>query len=213
MEERASSLESQCSVPWLVFPYGKGKQNHALYNIFEPENNRKFIPELGRKTFWQKPSHQGWLIILCDVKDEDNSIPANWDYGDCFLWNPLTLERIQLPSLLKWITYEPDGEYMIDCVLSSPPSNDNDHPLVLVLYQPMSDLDNYTFLFCHPGEKHWRTQLFSEKINGEMCDVEYLHCFKDKLYASGINGDCIEIEEQHQVGDSHNVSLSMRVFR
>ncbi|KAI3944219.1 hypothetical protein MKW98_016449 [Papaver atlanticum] len=221
MEERAS-IESPNGAPWLVFPYGEGKKHHALYNICEPDNTncRNFIPELSGKTFWQKTSHQGWLIVLCDVKD-DNSMP-NCKYGDCFLWNPLTLETIQLPSLLKWITSEPDGEYMLDCVLSSPPrttanSNGSD-PLVLVIYLPMSAFESpddytYTFLFCHPGEKQWRTQLLSERIDEHICEIEYLHCFKGKLYAMGINGDCLEIEEQHLVGaNDNNVSLSMRSF-
>ncbi|KAI3936884.1 hypothetical protein MKW92_027094 [Papaver armeniacum] len=225
MEEPTASSESPDAVPWLVFPYGEGKKNHVLYNICEPHNttSSKSIPELSGKTFWQKTSHQGWLIVLCDVKD-DNSMP-NCIYGDCFLWNPLTLETIQLPSLLKWITFEPDGEYMLDCVLSSPPkttlistninkdvgSDDND-PLVLVLYQPMSELDTYTSYIATP-EKQWRTQCFSEEISGHMCEIEFLHCFKGKLYALGINGDCLEIEKQHQVGASDNcVSLSMKSF-
>ncbi|KAI3931962.1 hypothetical protein MKW98_012372 [Papaver atlanticum] len=220
--EESASLESPNSAPWLVFPYGGGKKSHVLYNIFEPDNvsRIKSIPELSGKTFWQKTSHQGWLIILCDVKD-DNSMP-NQKYGDCFLWNPLTLETIQLPSLLQWIASEPHGMNFIDCVLSSPPrnnkdvdSNDNDDPLVLVLYFPMSVLEvsgfAYTFLFCHPGEKQWRTQLFSEEIGGHMCEVECLHCFKDKLYALGINGDYLEIEKQRQVGaGDYNVSLSIK---
>ncbi|XP_026436237.1 uncharacterized protein LOC113334113 [Papaver somniferum] len=173
----------------------------------------------------KKTSHQGWLIVLCDVKD-DNSMP-NQKYGDCFLWNPLSLETIQLPSLLPWITSQPHGMYFIDCVLSSPPrnnltedvdSNDNDDPLVLVLYLPLSDPEliafNYTFLFCHPGENQWRTQLFLEEINGRTCEVEYLHCFKNKLYALGVNGHYLEIEKQHQVraGDD-NVSLSIKSFQ
>ncbi|KAI3961954.1 hypothetical protein MKW92_028575 [Papaver armeniacum] len=46
-----------------------------------------------------------------------------------------------------------------------------------------------------------------------MCEIEFLHCFKGKLYALGINGDCLEIEKQHQVGASDNcVSLSMKSF-
>ncbi|RZC54124.1 hypothetical protein C5167_012980 [Papaver somniferum] len=171
----------------------------------------------------ESPDAVPWLVF--PYGEDDNSMP-NCKYGDCFLWNPLTLETIQLPSLLIWISFEPDGEYMLDCVLSSPPkttlistniikdvdSDDND-PLVLVLYQSMSELDTYTFLYCHPGEKKWRTQCFSEEISGHMCEIEFLHCFKGKLYALGINGDCLEIEKQHQVGASDNcVSLSMKSF-
>ncbi|XP_026422771.1 uncharacterized protein LOC113318751 isoform X1 [Papaver somniferum] len=192
--EESASLEPPNSAPWLVFPYGEENLSSRL-------------------------------IVLCDVKD-DNSMP-NQKYGDCFLWNPLSFETIQLPSLLPWITSQPHGMYFIDCVLSSPPrtnltedvdSNDNDDPLVLVLYLPLSDPEyiafNYTFLFCHPGENQWRTQLFSEEINGRTFEVEYLHCFKNKLYALGVTGHYLEIEKQHQVRDGDdNVSLSIKSFQ
>ncbi|RZC54755.1 hypothetical protein C5167_013609, partial [Papaver somniferum] len=167
----------------------------------------------------ESPNSAPWLVF--PYGEDDNSIP-NQKYGDCFLWNPLTLETIQLPSLLQWIAAEPHGMYFIDCVLSSPPrnnkdveSNDNDDPLVLVLYLPMSVLEvsgfAYTFLFCHPGEKQWRTQLFCEEIGEHTCEVEYLHCFKGKLYALGINGDYLEVEKQGQVGaGDNNVCLSIK---
>ncbi|KAI3958796.1 hypothetical protein MKX01_023472 [Papaver californicum] len=88
---------SSKTAPWLVFPYGKGKKRSSSYNICGPNNTtcRKFIPELSRKTFWQKPCHNGWLVILCDDDGKDgddddvgdgnqsSNIP-NWNYGDCF---------------------------------------------------------------------------------------------------------------------------------
>ncbi|KAI3892546.1 hypothetical protein MKX03_021187, partial [Papaver bracteatum] len=102
--------------------------------------------------------------------------------------------------LLNLITSDPN-EYILDCVLSSPPRNkdvdsiNDSDPLVLVMYQPRSNFGSYTFLFCHPGEKQWRSQLFSEKVNGDMYELEYVQCHK-------------EIEKQHQV----DTSLSMKKF-
>ncbi|KAI3981161.1 hypothetical protein MKX01_032301 [Papaver californicum] len=110
------------TAPWLVIPSGKGnRKNQAFYNICEPNNRtlRKSIPELNGKTFKQKTSHQGWCIILCDGDDFDYT-PEYWNFGDCFLWNPATLQTFELPSLLFWFEHRKEYVYQ-DCVLSSSP--------------------------------------------------------------------------------------------
>ncbi|RZC75782.1 hypothetical protein C5167_000146 [Papaver somniferum] len=62
------------AAPWLVIPFEEGNnQTQGFYNICEPNNKtiRKSIPELnGSNTFYQKPSHQGWLVIRRDDEDE-----------------------------------------------------------------------------------------------------------------------------------------------
>ncbi|KAI3956897.1 hypothetical protein MKX01_000931 [Papaver californicum] len=230
-ETAAASGSSKAAVPWLVFPYGEGKENQAFYNIFEPNNTsyRMCIPELSRKSFWQKHSHQGWLIIICHEKDnvddvDNNQSVQNWIYGDCFLWNLVTLETIQLPSLLYWMN-KPDEFRMIDCVLSSPPrvligddGDDDKDPIVLFLFLRQNDaceLIEHVFLFCKPGDKQWRTQLVLRDIIS-MRELKSLQCFKGKLYAMGMNENHLEIEMQHQIGandDDNSLTLSIIPFQ
>ncbi|KAI3840333.1 hypothetical protein MKW92_008809, partial [Papaver armeniacum] len=101
--------------PWLVFPHGKYGKFQTFCDISEENSKsfKKFIPELSIKRYWQKNSHQGWLVVLC-FDDED----PNFNDGEFFLWNPASLETIRLPSV-------PDDlvdDYLIrDVVLSSPP--------------------------------------------------------------------------------------------
>ncbi|KAI3944270.1 hypothetical protein MKW98_016500 [Papaver atlanticum] len=212
MEEQAVS-ESPKAVPWLVLPYGEGKKIML------------FLISLSRKRFWHKHSHQGWLILLCDLKDDDvdcdlsksgekdvNSI-SYWKYGDC-LWNPVTLETIQLPSLLEWIS-KPDDYRMLDCVLSSPPrildGSDGEDPVVLFLFS-IEDTTrlNHVFLFCHPGDKNWRTQLYTQDA---MFGIESLHCFKNRLYVICFNEQQLEIEQQQLGADDNHVTLSIKPFK
>ncbi|XP_026396476.1 uncharacterized protein LOC113291121 [Papaver somniferum] len=170
----------------------------------------------------KKPSHQGWVIVLCDVKDEDsddddekfdNSIP-NWTYGDCFLWNPVTLQTIQLPNLLSWIT-KPNAYQLFDCILSSPPGGahkggDNPVPVVLFLFRQEDEGFDHVLAFCNRGDKQWRTQLLSRDIIN-IKQLVSLHCFRGKLYAMGLDKVHLEI---HLLGaNHHNVSLATRPFK
>ncbi|XP_026453642.1 uncharacterized protein LOC113354560 isoform X3 [Papaver somniferum] len=69
---------------------------------------------------------------------------------------------------------------------------------------------DHVFLFCHPGDKNWRTQLYSQDT---MFEAESLHCFKGKLYVIGFNEQQLEIEQQQQLGiDDDNVTLSVKPF-
>ncbi|KAI3956970.1 hypothetical protein MKX01_001004 [Papaver californicum] len=184
------------AAPWLVFPYQvKGnKQNQSFYNICEPNKKtcRKYISELSGKSYWQKHSYEGWLI----------------DFGDCFLWNPASLETIQLPSLLHW--YDKPYEYaLLDCVLSSPPTtststiaypeNSDDEPMVLLLFllrgeDIISDDDKF-LVFCHPGDNEWGAKwVLSEDMLDEF-GIVYLCCFKGKLYLMSLGDRHLKIDK------------------
>ncbi|OVA08173.1 Protein of unknown function DUF295 [Macleaya cordata] len=142
------------AAPWLVFPYGNGEKDQAFYNLCDPNKKtyRKCIPEMSRKSYWQSPSHQGWLVILCD--DEADST-LNLNYGDCFLWNPVSLETIQLPTLLHWLN-KSDQYFVRDCVLSSPPTNPDS--MVFFLFSGDDDTSDQ-LVFCGIGDdKQWRTE-------------------------------------------------------
>ncbi|KAI3960968.1 hypothetical protein MKW92_008889, partial [Papaver armeniacum] len=100
--------------PWLVYPHGKNGKFQTFCNISEENSKsfKKFIPELSIKRYWQKNSHQGWLVVLC-FDDED----PKFNDGEFFLWNPASLETIRLPSVPDLV-----DDYLIrDVVLSSPP--------------------------------------------------------------------------------------------
>ncbi|KAI3853595.1 hypothetical protein MKW98_025112 [Papaver atlanticum] len=191
------------AAPWLVFPYGKGMKNQAFYNICEPYNKtcRKSISELSGKWFWQHPSHQGWLIIICG----ENHTPE-YNFGDCYLWNPLTFETIQLPSLEQWCAF--DQSVVADCILSSPPYDANSMVLCLFYSYASKSCDQF-FLFCHPGDKEWKMKKLSPDVN-LMEDFISLNCFKDKLYAMRFNDKHLEIEIQKV--DDGNLELSLREF-
>ncbi|XP_026382598.1 uncharacterized protein LOC113277827 [Papaver somniferum] len=184
------------AAPWLVFPYkAKGnKLNQVFYNICEPNNRtcRKFIPELSGKSYWQKHSHQGWLVVICHHPGYNYA--PNWDFGDCFLLNPASLETIALPSLLPWCQ-DPDKYELLDCVLSSAPTTststiDNaDEPVVLFLYLHWGidgdDSDRF-LVFSHPGDEQWRTK---SAYGSSLCVL------KDKLYLMCIFGNYLEIDK------------------
>ncbi|OVA08899.1 Sec1-like protein [Macleaya cordata] len=183
------------AAPWLVIPHGKGKKDQAFYNLCEPNIRtcRKFIPEMTRKSYWQKHSHQGWLVILCDDDDDDDGDKvdsysnSNWNFGDCFLWDPVSLETIQLPNLLDWLN-KTDQYWIRDCVLSSPPKSTNsdyDDSMVFFLFERLNESHEQILVFCRPGEdKQWRTKALSGYIvndrvkslisfkGGEFSDVE-----------------------------------------
>ncbi|KAI3881153.1 hypothetical protein MKW92_039284, partial [Papaver armeniacum] len=212
--------------PWLVFPHGKDGKYHTFYNICDDANGqlrkralKKFIPELSTRDFRQKNCHQGWLIVLC----HDTTDP---DYGDCFLWNPQTLDTIQLPSLLDY--YETDDKYLLkDYILTSPPqinttisnsSSDGDNydkdSMVYLLFD--GDHNNVIFtdvlLFCHPGEKEWRRHELnvSEKPKRMLYLKNKLHVMCGNYVYFEIQvqaGSDIDGDEILAVGDEVSISV------
>ncbi|KAI3911340.1 hypothetical protein MKW98_010227 [Papaver atlanticum] len=213
--ERRSGLKTPPlpkAAPWLVVPYGKGKKNQAFYNICEPNNRniRKSIPELNGKKFWQKPSHKGWLIILCHDKSYDYT--PQWNYGDFFLWNPSSFETVQLPSLLHWID-KPKQYELVDCVLSSPPTLTNsrtkcyDSMVFFAIYNWSGETSRYVFLYCNPEDQQWRSEEVSQDSPRSPLSLHYL---RDKLYAMENMHSRLEIEIQNK--DDNNANLCIRRF-
>ncbi|KAI3964096.1 hypothetical protein MKW92_035894, partial [Papaver armeniacum] len=193
--------------PWLVFPHGKDGKYHSFYNICNGADEKlkkrslnKFLPELSTKSFRQKNCHQGWLIVLCNDDIDPN-------YGDCFLWNPQTLDKIQLPSILHY--YETEDKYRLkDCILTSPPrlntsnsnssnSSDGDNydrdSVVYFLFDGGHNKGDFTdvLLFCHPGEKEWRR--YQLNVSEKPKKMLYL---KNKLHVMCSNYVYFEIQVQ-----------------
>ncbi|XP_026444690.1 uncharacterized protein LOC113345040 isoform X2 [Papaver somniferum] len=202
----------ESAAPWLVIPFEEegNNQNQALYNISEPNNKtiRKSIPELnGGNTFYQKPSHQGWVVIRCD--DEDDEL----NHGVCFLWNPLSLKNIQLPNIedLLYDIYDDDDFCIYDCVLSSPPkngcANDNDDSVVYFLVLECVNL----IVYCRVGDANWAILEIPKGIVGDR-DMTSLICFKGKLYVMCCNDHRQLVVERlpQRCGNCDCISLGIR---
>ncbi|KAI3944715.1 hypothetical protein MKW98_021173 [Papaver atlanticum] len=198
------------AAPWLIIPHGENRKFQTFFNMFDPMNKsyKKFIPELSRKRFWQKKSHQGWLIIMCE---EDND--PNFNNGDCFLWNPSSLDIIMLPNLYHFNQLHRCP--IRDCVLSSPPDQSSscstgDDSNVYILYYDGGS--RYIILYCHPGEKEWRKH---EYADGDR-ELESMLYFKGKLYIMCWYGRVLEITITNggsEICDEEEETLSLNISK
>ena len=122
-------------LPWLVFINGSSEENQTFYDISESHCHVKSIPELQGKLV--ATCSYGWLVITGYLISDD-----------CFLLNPISTKKIQLPSLTPDFSYD-------NCVLSSPP--DNPECVVMFFYFDIGTLD---VTFCKPGDVEWTRQDF-----------------------------------------------------
>ncbi|KAI3899108.1 hypothetical protein MKW92_052305, partial [Papaver armeniacum] len=201
------------AAPWLVFPHGKGRKFQSFYNPCEPNNRNciKSVPEMRGKAYYHKSCHQGWLIVIGNVVDNAEYSVAESNLDDCFLWNPVSLESIQLPKLDRrsFPTKSESKKYFLyDLVLSSPPlqstssftgnPNHDDDCTVFLLFRGIDHLGDvcdseHILIFCRPGEEQWKTKdLYA---NGESSGfLESLLCSNGKLFAFGVENWVKEIE-------------------
>ncbi|XP_026447533.1 uncharacterized protein LOC113348052 [Papaver somniferum] len=198
--------EVQCppvpmAAPWLVFPHGEGRKFQSFYNPCEPNyiNCIKSIPEMQGRASFHKSCHQGWLIVIGNVGDNaEYSVADARNLDDCFLWNPVSSEIVQLPNLdRRSFSTESKKYFMFDLVLSSPllPStcnSDNEaNCTVFLIFRGMNyrgevSRDTHIQVFCRPGDKQWRTKELdgrSNPIDDFSEFIESLLCFQGKLYA------------------------------
>lgn len=111
--------------PWLVICDGKHGQQQFFFDVTKDRYYTASIPEMFDKSIY--PCSRGWLVLV----DHLNS-------KDCYLWNPISLEKIQLPLV-------PESFHCDLCVLSSPPSDPTCHILFF-------ELRKGYFLHCQPGD-------------------------------------------------------------
>ncbi|CAL1403048.1 unnamed protein product [Linum trigynum] len=134
--------------PWLVQFHGERNQrSQTFYSMSQRRRHVESIPEI-RSHRIAATSH-GWLLLIWDCREYDH---------DCFLLNPATMEKIQLPD---WPDLDSTYEY---CFLSSPPTV----PDCVVLFTLSTD-EETTFLYCKPGDEDWKRQQLHIRCS---CEVE-----------------------------------------
>ncbi|KAF8376665.1 hypothetical protein HHK36_031667 [Tetracentron sinense] len=180
--------------PWLVFAHGKRMKYQIFCSITDQKMYIRSIPEMRRKFCWA--SCYGWLV-MCDL-----------NMTDLFLWNPVSLEKIQLPPLLslKSIQY--------NCTLSSPPSDPNCRVFFFGEFDPL-------VFYCRPGDDKWTEEKCVVGENDSICVA--ISC-NDKLYGStyprsrlveiSTVGDCLstrvlEVEEPDFIPERPHLSRHM----
>ncbi|KAI3939926.1 hypothetical protein MKW98_029702 [Papaver atlanticum] len=175
----------------------------------------KSIPELQGKAYYHKTSHQGWLIVIGNVRDSAEYSVAESNLDDCFLWNPVSLETVQLPkldreSITAQTKLSSKDFYLFDLVLSSSPPSTTSNPdhegsMVFLHFkrvdQKGDDEPCNILVFCRPGDKQWRTKALNVSYYSNndydaaiLECIESLLCFRGKLYAFFCENWVIEIQ-------------------
>ena len=124
--------------PWLVILDVKQGRRQTFFDVSKNHYQTKNIPEMCNKLIYAC-SH-GWLVLV-----DPHSM-------DCYLWNPISLEKAQLPSL-ESINYN-------GCILSSSPSDPECHILFF------NRLEN-SLLVCQKGDFEFNKQvvIFAEGVD------------------------------------------------
>ncbi|KAI8536520.1 hypothetical protein RHMOL_Rhmol10G0263800 [Rhododendron molle] len=134
--------------PWLLIQHGRHKQLQSFYSILEDRCYVKKVPQLCNKYICSSDA-SGWLVLEHNDSDE------------CFLFNLVSLEKIQLPL----------RESIFDlCVLTSPPSD----PKCRIVFISNK---NHSLFFCRPGDSE-----FDEQTLERGDDLECATAFEGKFY-------------------------------
>ncbi|KAF8391732.1 hypothetical protein HHK36_021966 [Tetracentron sinense] len=162
--------------PWLGFAHGKRMKYQIFCSITDQKMYIRSIPEMRRKFCWA--SCYGWLV-MCDL-----------NMTDLFLWNPVSLEKIQLPPLLslKSIQY--------NCTLSSPPSDPNCRVFFFGEFDPL-------VFYCRPGDDKWTEEKCVVGENDSICVAiscnDKLRSVRDKNVAQRQDyGACVYVTKNGQ---------------
>nr|XP_023876174.1 F-box/kelch-repeat protein At1g57790-like [Quercus suber]POE81497.1 f-box/kelch-repeat protein [Quercus suber] len=158
--------------PWLVILNGKQGQRQTFFDVSKNHYQTKNIPEMCNKIIYAC-SH-GWLVLV----DPDSM--------DCYLWNPISLEKAQLPSL-ESIDYR-------GCILSSSPSDPECHILFF------NSLEN-SLLVCQKGDFEFNKQvvIFAEDVDLEDFAMvgKTIYCLVSRytLYTAEVVGRTVQFTQ------------------
>ncbi|KAG8370539.1 hypothetical protein BUALT_Bualt14G0128100 [Buddleja alternifolia] len=145
MEIKGANEERQ--LPLLLISQ---KEKQFFYNILDNRFHTINIPELRNK--YILTSAFGWLILV-DINTED-----------CYLWNPVSLDKIELPELTCPLTYN-------KCHLSKPPTEPDCH----ILFIAGNGLSRH---FCQIGDDQFVTQTTTDNVG---C-LSAVASFQGKIY-------------------------------
>jgi hypothetical protein len=150
-------------IPQLVICDGKQKQRQTFFDVSKDRYYTESIPEMCNK-FIYACSH-GWLVLV------------DLNFEDCFLWNPISLEKIQLPLLPESFNYH-------FCVLSSPPC---DPTCRIMFFRVCSS----SFLFCQLGDLEFTEQELECGDNSKLLHAtvvgKTIYCITTRMRIDGKN--------------------------
>ncbi|KAI3467524.1 hypothetical protein Pfo_024187 [Paulownia fortunei] len=129
MELKGANIERR--PPWLLISHGQQHEKQCFYSISENRFHATSIPELCDK--YVLGCAYGWLVLV------------DTDTDDCCLWNPVSMEKIELPQLEYSSMYN-------RCVLSKPPTEPDCH----ILFNSSSASHR---AFCQVGDDEFVIQL------------------------------------------------------
>ncbi|KAG8364308.1 hypothetical protein BUALT_Bualt19G0115200 [Buddleja alternifolia] len=152
--------------PWLLVSHGKQYSKQIFYSVFDKRFHTRRVPDLRDK--WVLASTYGWLATM------------DRDTADCCLWNPASMEKIDLPFLFRPFTYK-------RCFLSKPPNEPGCHVLFI-------SLDFSRRAFCQVGDEEFVLQS-SQNGDISLCAVV---SFQGKIY--GLADPDYRIVTVHFVG-------------
>lgn len=159
-KSRTSFPPAALPCPWLVFCHGQRPNTQTFYSVSEARFYVKRIPDISGKEICA--SFHEWMVMV--------------DYysPDCFLWNLISLEKIDLPS---WES----GQFRF-CILSAPPTDDNCIVGFVGAESQVDGTESQRITFCRPGDSKWVEHMFEPGIP---ILLGYTMC-KGVIYCHGI---------------------------
>lgn len=162
-------------VPWLVYVHGRRRERQTFFSLSEDQSLTRKIPEMRQKRI--AACMHGWVVL----------VDSSWDNHpcDCFLLNPISMQKIQLPTLVPKFR---------NFVLSLAPDDPNCIAMVFYCFKA----GEFRLLFCKPGADKWRSQEFTFRdeeydmvdypagvgvYNGEI----YMLSYCERLYMVNVN--------------------------
>ncbi|KAF8395790.1 hypothetical protein HHK36_019741 [Tetracentron sinense] len=144
-----------------------------LFSKLEQEKNySRSTPEM-RQKFIHASQHD-WLV-MSDRDFEEH----------CFLWNPVSLETVQLPPLKVeynlWTLKSKYDQGGTTCILTAPPNDPN----CMILFWNMRTT---FFLFCRLGEEQWTKQYYKLEDGDNHTLRRAISCSDGNIYALTLQG-------------------------
>ncbi|XP_050221463.1 uncharacterized protein LOC126671720 [Mercurialis annua] len=167
--------------PWLVFFHEKPDQFQSFFSLSEHSCQRRSIPQLHGKTVAH--CNFGWLVLLDKYSD------------DCFLFNPTSMLRIQLPPCGSLRSQE------YYCLLTAPPTDSN--CVILFSTNPADSIVSFQFLKL--GDTRWSFQDLQFPSDSDQPGIVsnlvscqgkvYAHAWPENVFSLAVDAGTITVED------------------